>query len=185
MAESSCLGGHGTYLVFFRCRNQAINSQNFSDRQTLMMCAHSFSPNSLSNFCCLCFYSSLLCVCIFLICCHSVFVWNPVSSTWLSMLVLNKPACWPEWVGVLVCVLPSCLLTFTFTRGICRGWTETHTLTSKEAGRKWNVWGKNFRRMEPINFLPLRAGYLPCKRIQSNGWECRAAVNRKANLSHP
>lgn len=103
MAESSCLGGHGTYLVFFRCRNQAINSQNFSDRQTSMMCAHSFSPNSLSNFCCLCFYSSLLCVCIFLICCHSVFVWNPLLRHFsLPDSILH--------VAVYACLEKACVL---------------------------------------------------------------------------
>lgn len=93
--------------------NQAISRENFSEVVRLWwcvlitQCAHSFSPNSLSYFSCLCLSSSLLSVCLPFICCHSVFIWTPITLALLSLslclshslphmviLVLAKPVCY-------------------------------------------------------------------------------------------
>lgn len=99
MPESSCLGGHGMFPV--QEHNQAISRDYLSEVVRLWWCAlithcsHSFSPNSLCFYYLflLCLSSSLLCVCLPVICCHSVFVWSHITPArlCLSLPVTQSP----------------------------------------------------------------------------------------------
>lgn len=150
MRESSCLGGHGTYL---QCRNttRPLAEEMCLKFVRLWWCAfiahsaHSFYPNSIVFFMSLPFFLSF--VRLPFICHHSVFVWTPITPTLLSLYlpVTHSPphgyaplgqACVMAYMSwrVRLCVIGECADVHHHTSLICRGWTETNTLTSKDLG---------------------------------------------------
>lgn len=70
-------------------------------------CAHSFTPNSLRRSSSrLCLTSSLLCVCLFFVCCRSALFWIPIT------LPLSLPACHkisPTWLFLSWLFLSACV----------------------------------------------------------------------------
>lgn len=199
--------GHADFLVQ-EC-NQTISRDNYSEVFRLWWCAlithcaHSFSPNSLSYFSSLCLSSSLLCVSLPFICCHSVFVWTDIS---LSLLVTQSPPHGYAGFGqacILACTcLFACSLTFTFTRLICRGQTKTHTLTSERPGKEMKRLRETYREMKWTHSPLLHSRCLPWERMEHNRKgvfldiirqnkfittvrQGSAAVNVTTDLSHP
>lgn len=144
------LPGWSRDILIFWCKKskQPISRENFSEVFRLWWCAfithcaHSFCPNSLSYFSCLCLSSSLLCVCLPFICCHSVFVWTDIS---LSLLVTQSPPHGYAGFGqacVLACTcLFACSLTFTFTHVLFAEEKPRFTpWCQKGRERKWIGW---------------------------------------------
>lgn len=131
MRESSCLGGHGTYL---QCRNttrplaeeMCLKSSDFDDVRSLHTVPTHSTP-TLSYFSCLCLSFSLLFACLSYAITQSLS--EPLSLQHFSlsiclshtlphmvMLLLAKLVWWLIWVGVFVCVSLASVLTFTITR---------------------------------------------------------------------